>query len=49
MAAVEFAAKGYSVMEMDGGFEVWKEEDLEIESEIRAPERVADAGMMLPV
>ncbi len=33
-AAVEFASKGYSVMEMDGGFEAWKENDLEIESEI---------------
>jgi rhodanese-related sulfurtransferase len=33
-AAVEFAGRGYSVMEMDGGFEAWKEHDLEIESEI---------------
>ncbi len=33
-AAVEFAAKGYSVMEMDGGFAAWKENDLEIESEV---------------
>ena len=33
-AAVEFAGKGFSVMEMDGGFEAWKENDLEIESEI---------------
>jgi rhodanese-related sulfurtransferase len=31
-AAVEFASKGYSVMEMDGGFEAWKENDLEIET-----------------
>jgi len=31
-AAVEFASRGYPVMEMDGGFEVWKENDLEIES-----------------
>src|SRR5215210_8590294 len=31
-AAVEFAGKGYSVMEMDGGFEAWKENDLEVES-----------------
>ena len=30
-AAVEFTGKGYSVMEMDGGFEAWKENDLEIE------------------
>ena len=33
MAAVEFAGQGYSVMEMDGGFEAWKENDLEIEGE----------------
>jgi len=31
-AAVEFAGKGYSVMEMDGGFEAWKENEMEIES-----------------
>lgn len=31
-AAVELASKGYPVMEMDGGFEGWKENDLEIES-----------------
>lgn len=30
-AAVEFAGKGYSVMEMDGGFEAWQENELEIE------------------
>ena len=30
-AAVEFAGKGYSVMEMDGGFEAWKGNDLDIE------------------
>ena len=29
-AAMQFAAKGYSVMEMDGGFESWKEEGLQI-------------------
>lgn len=33
-AAVEFAGKGYSVMEMDGGFEAWKENDLEVESNV---------------
>jgi rhodanese-related sulfurtransferase len=33
-AAVEFASQGYSVMEMDGGFQAWKEHDLEIESEV---------------
>lgn len=31
-AAVEFAGKGYSVMEMDGGFDAWKENELEVES-----------------
>ena len=30
-AAVEFAGKGYPVMEMDGGFDAWKENELEIE------------------
>jgi len=30
-ACARFAAKGYPVMELDGGFEVWKEHDLEIE------------------
>jgi rhodanese-related sulfurtransferase len=32
-AAVEFAAHGYPVMEMDGGFDAWKENELEIENE----------------
>ncbi|HTD67469.1 MAG TPA: rhodanese-like domain-containing protein [Candidatus Limnocylindria bacterium] len=39
MAAVEFAGKGYSVMEMEGGFETWKEKDLEIESEVSGSRR----------
>ena len=30
-AAVEFADKGYPVMEMEGGFKAWKEHDLDIE------------------
>jgi rhodanese-related sulfurtransferase len=29
-AAMQFAAKDYSVMEMDGGFESWKENGLKI-------------------
>jgi rhodanese-related sulfurtransferase len=29
-AAVQFAGDGYPVMEMDGGFEAWKENGLEI-------------------
>jgi len=31
-APVEFAGKGYPVMEMDGGFKAWREHDLEIET-----------------
>jgi rhodanese-related sulfurtransferase len=31
-ACVGFASKGYPVMEMDGGFEAWQENDLETES-----------------
>ena len=31
-AAVEFADRGFPVMEMDGGFKAWKDNDLEIES-----------------
>ena len=30
-ACVRFATKGYPVMELEGGFEVWKEHDLDIE------------------
>jgi rhodanese-related sulfurtransferase len=30
-ACVQFADKGYPVMELEGGFAVWKEHDLEIE------------------
>jgi rhodanese-related sulfurtransferase len=33
-AALMFANKGYSVMEMDGGFDAWKEHNLEIESDL---------------
>ncbi len=39
MAAVEFAGHGFSVMEMNGGFEAWKEADLDIESEITPQNR----------
>jgi rhodanese-related sulfurtransferase len=31
-AAFEFAGKGFPVMEMEGGFEAWKENELEIET-----------------
>ena len=30
-AAVEFAGKGYSVMELEGGFRSWKEHEMDIE------------------
>lgn len=30
-AAVQFAGLGYSVVEMDGGFKAWEENDLEVE------------------
>jgi rhodanese-related sulfurtransferase len=39
MAAVEFAGAGYSVMEMNGGFEAWKEANPDIESEITPQNR----------
>ena len=29
-AAVEFAGKGYPVMDMEGGFEAWKQNDLRV-------------------
>lgn len=30
-AAAKFAAEGYPVMEMDGGFKAWKKHDLDVE------------------
>ncbi|HWQ90259.1 MAG TPA: rhodanese-like domain-containing protein [Clostridia bacterium] len=32
-AALQFASKGFPVMELEGGFEAWKENDMEIETE----------------
>jgi rhodanese-related sulfurtransferase len=32
-AAIHFAANGYPVMEMEGGFEAWKDADLDVERE----------------
>jgi len=32
-ACVQFAGKGYHVMELEGGFEIWKEHDLDVEEE----------------
>jgi rhodanese-related sulfurtransferase len=40
-AAVQFANQGYPVMEMDGGFEAWSENELEIE---KGSSRVGAAG-----
>jgi rhodanese-related sulfurtransferase len=31
-AAVKFAERGYPVMELDGGFDQWKDNDLEVET-----------------
>jgi len=49
-AAVEFAGNGYSVMKMDGGFDAWKEHDLDIErepagSEQRSQDKHAAVGV----
>jgi rhodanese-related sulfurtransferase len=41
-AAVEFASDGYSVMEMDGGFEAWKENELDVESGASTEKRVRE-------
>ena len=32
-ACVAFASRGYPVMELDGGFNSWKEHELDIEQE----------------
>jgi rhodanese-related sulfurtransferase len=48
MAAVEFSEKGYPVMEMDGGFEAWKENDLEIESEVMGSRTVSPRREAVP-
>ena len=32
-ACVQFASKGYPVMELEGGFETWKQDQLDIEEE----------------
>jgi rhodanese-related sulfurtransferase len=32
-ACVQFAGQGYPVMELEGGFEIWKEHDLDVEEE----------------
>ena len=45
VAAVQFAGHGYSVMEMDGGFEAWKENDLEVEQGKSADGRKSSKAM----
>ena len=40
-ACVVFASQGYPVLEMDGGFEAWRENELEIE---KGSSRVGVAG-----
>jgi len=40
-AAVQFAGQGYPVMELEGGFEAWQENDLETE---KGNSRVGAAG-----
>ena len=40
-AAAQFAGAGFSVMEMDGGFEAWKENDLKVDK--RSPIKAASS------
>ena len=40
-AAVQFAGQSFSVMEMDGGFEAWKDNDLKVET--RPPAKAASS------
>ena len=40
-AAVQFAGQGFSVMEMDGGFAAWKDNELQVEQ--RAPVKAASS------
>jgi rhodanese-related sulfurtransferase len=43
-AAVEFAEKGFSVMEMDGGFKAWRQHDLRIDTKpVRAGKPISMA------
>ena len=35
-ACVRFSAAGYPVMELDGGFETWKENELDVEEEAQS-------------
>jgi rhodanese-related sulfurtransferase len=44
-ACVEFAGRGFPVMEMDGGFEAWRENDLEVDH--AHPNRLSKMGEKL--
>ena len=44
-ACARFAARGYPVMELEGGFEIWKEHDLDIEES--SANRLKPAGQPL--
>lgn len=44
-ACVQFAGKGYPVMELEGGFAVWKEQDFEVEEE--SPNRLKQQSSVL--
>jgi rhodanese-related sulfurtransferase len=48
-AALEFATRGYPVMEMEGGFEAWKEQDFEIETEVAAPKSTWNKSVSMAV
>ena len=44
-ACAQFASRGYPVMELEGGFEIWKEHDLDIEE--ASANRMKPAGQPL--
>jgi len=44
-ACLHFAARGYPVMELEGGFDAWQENELEIEEE--SPSRFKTSGERL--
>lgn len=44
-ACVEFAGQGFPVMEMDGGFQAWKENELDVEHQ--HPNRLSKMGERL--
>jgi rhodanese-related sulfurtransferase len=48
-AAVEFASQGYPVMEMDGGFEAWKDNDQEIETGVSGAKTAGKRRVAVPV